>query len=99
MALLKQKLIAGGLAAATLMGSVGLATEAEAAWRHRGAPLAAGVFGGLALGALAAGAANSYYAPRPYNYAPAYGECHRERQPVYDRFGGFMGYRIVRVCY
>ncbi len=81
-----RKTFAGALAAAALVGSLAVSTEANAAWRHHGrwgggAPVA-GIVGGLALGALAAGAANSYYAPGPYYAAPAYGGCHRERQPV-----------------
>ncbi len=53
-------------------------------------PAAVGVIGGLAAGALIANA-----------YAPpvAYPACVLERQPLYDRFGGFVGYRRVRVCY
>ncbi|WP_091676212.1 hypothetical protein [Methylocapsa palsarum] len=66
-----------------------------------GAPVAAGVIGGLALGALAAGAANPYgYAPGyGYGYAPAYGGCSLQNQPAYDGWGNFVGYRQVRVCY
>ncbi len=46
-----------------------------------------GLIGGLAIGALAAGAA-----------AGPYGECYVTHQPVYDAYGDFMGYRPVRVC-
>ena len=61
---LSRKSIAGALAAVTLVGTLGAATEASAAWRHRGgAPLAAGIVGGLALGALATGAYGGYYGP------------------------------------
>ena len=97
MTLSYRKSIAGALAAATLIGSIGVASEANAAWRGgRGGRVGAGIVGGLALGALAAGAAGSYYGPG--YYGRGYAECRRERQPVYDRFGGFRGYRIVRVC-
>ena len=75
------------LSAAALigLGTVASTTSAEAQ-SHRGAAVAAGVIGGLAAGALIAGAANAYaaprygygygYAPAPaygYGYAPAYG--------------------------
>ncbi len=58
-------------------------------WRHRGwggpGPWVAGAIGGLALGAVAAGA---------YNYGCV------ANQPVYDDWGRFLGYRRVRVaCY
>ncbi len=97
------KTAAAGVAALTLAGALAI-TPAEAGWRgHRGgAPVAAGIIGGLALGALAAGSANAYYAPRAY-YAPApayaYGGCRIERQPAYNRWGHFAGWRRVRVCY
>ena len=58
-----------------------------------GAPVAAGVIGGLALGALA-GSAYPYGA-----YAPAYGGCYLQNQPAYDAWGNFVGYQPVRVCY
>lgn len=63
-------------------------------WRGPG-PVVGGVIGGLALGAIAAGAANSY----GYGY-PAYqtyGTC-IARSPIYDAWGRFMGYRRVRVA-
>jgi hypothetical protein len=56
------------------------------------------VAGGLALGSLAASAAypGGYY---PYGgyYGPA--GCYLQRQPAYDEWGQFVGYRPVRVCY
>ncbi|WP_051952967.1 hypothetical protein [Methylocapsa aurea] len=58
-----------------------------------GAPVAAGILGGLALGAVA-GAAYPYG-----GYAPAYGGCYMQNQPAYDGWGNFVGYRPVRVCY
>lgn len=63
------------------------ATSAEAGWRHRhGGAIAAGVIGGLALGAIAAHA----YAPRPAYYA----------RPVYYRGGGCWWTRVrERVSY
>ena len=66
-----------GLAVATIAGVLlGLtANEASAQYRRRGpgaGAVAAGVVGGLALGALAAGAARPYYyGPGPYyHYGP-----------------------------
>jgi hypothetical protein len=53
-------------------------------------PAAVGVIGGLAAGAIIA---NSYAPP------VAYPGCSLQREPLYDRFGGFVGYRHVRVCY
>jgi hypothetical protein len=58
-----------------------------------GAPVAAGVIGGLALGALAGSA---------YGYGPAYygyGRCYWQNQPAYDAWGNFSGYQPVQVCY
>ena len=58
-------------------------------WRGPG-PWVAGAIGGLALGAMAAGAANNY----------GYGYGCVANQPVYDNWGNFVGYRRVRVaCY
>jgi hypothetical protein len=57
-----------------------------------GAPVvAAGVIGGLALGALAA---------TPYAYGPLYyGGCTWQNRPVYDSWGNFAGYAPVQACY
>lgn len=93
-------------------------SNAEAGWRgrgfghpggfvqrhhgFRGGAVAAGVIGGLALGAVAAHAARPrYYAPShsyEADYAPAYGGCFKQAQPVYDNWGNFAGYRKIRVC-
>ena len=55
--------------------------------------VAAGVIGGLALGAAAASAAQGPgYGPGPY------GGCWVERRPVYDDDGNYLGRRRVRVC-
>lgn len=63
------------------------ATSAEAGWRHRhGGAIAAGIIGGLALGAVAAHA----YAPRHGYYA----------RPVYYRGGSCWWTRVrERVSY
>ena len=67
--------------------------------------MAAGVLGGLAVGAIAAGAAGAYYPPYPAygpgyapGYGPAYGGCYLQRQPMFDGYGNFVGYRRFRVC-
>jgi hypothetical protein len=60
--------------------------------------VAAGVVGGLALGAIAAGAAGAYGGPGyGYGYG-AYGapSC-IANQPIYDGWGNFRGYRRVYV--
>jgi hypothetical protein len=58
--------------------------------RRLGGPVAAGVLGGLALGALAGSA---------YAYGPGYyGRCYVQNQPAYDGWGNFAGYQPVQVC-
>jgi len=106
-----------GVAVATLAGLLlALApTDASAQYRRRGpgaGAVAAGVVGGLALGALAAGAARPYYyGPSPYYYGPgpAYvvedelppppryrPRCWFEREDVWDGYGYVP--RRIRVC-
>ena len=67
--------------------------------------VAAGVVGGLAVGAIV-GSQNrgyyggpGYYGPGYYGrpYQPVYGECHIERQQVEDGYGRIRTQR-VRVC-
>ena len=83
-----------------LSGAVAMtSTPAEA----RGGAVAAGVLGGLAVGAIAgSAAANSGYGYHGgYGYAPAPvygGGCYFERRPVYDDYGEVIGHRRVRVC-
>jgi hypothetical protein len=57
-----------------------------------GGPLAAGLIGGLAVGAIAGSA-------YPYGAYGGYGGCYLQSQPVYNGWGQFVGYRPVRVCY
>ena len=106
-----------GVMAATLAGVLmTLApTDASAQYRRRGpgaGAVAAGVVGGLALGALAAGAARPYnYGPGPnyYGPGPAYvmeedlpppprvrPRCWIEREDVWDGYGYVP--RRIRVC-
>ena len=106
-----RRTMTGVLAAATIgAGIAASTTSADAQWRrghHRGGwggPVAAGVIGGLALGAIAAQAAPRYHYPAyGHGYAPAYAaphySCFRQRRPAYDHWGNFAGYRVVRVCH
>jgi len=90
------------LVAASVIGFATLASApAEARWRGGGA-VAAGVIGGIAAGALIAGAANAgpppgYYAPAPV-YGPGPG-CYYQRQRVWDDYYGVWrrGPRVL-VC-
>lgn len=82
-------------AAAALSGAVmtSSTTSAQAGWHGGwGAPVAAGVVGGLALGALASSAYRPYYAA-PVYYGPA---CYTVRERVWTAYG----WRFVRtrVC-
>ena len=68
----------------------------------RGGSIAAGVIGGLAVGAIIGSQANrNYYnGPGYYEpgyYQPVYGRCHIERQQVEDGYGR-IHLRRVRVC-
>ena len=96
-----RKVVIALVAAATLASAVTiLPGEAEA--RRRGAAVAAGVIGGLAAGALIAGAAGAgpYYAPPPAYYAPGpvyYGpSCRIVRERYWDGYG--WRHRRVEVC-
>ncbi|MET0528158.1 MAG: hypothetical protein ABW003_07415 [Microvirga sp.] len=68
---------------------------------YNGGAVAAGVVGGLALGAIAGAASNPYYygsgrAYRPAYYAP--GRCVVERRRVVNRYGRVVFQRI-QTCY
>ena len=88
------------LAAAATIGLAAVAAPQPAEARNGGA-IAAGIIGGLAVGALVAAAANGpygygpgYYAAGPANYG--YGGCYWTRQRVWDGWGWRS--RPVRVC-
>jgi hypothetical protein len=88
------------LAAAAAIGLATIAAPQPAEARNGGA-IAAGIIGGLAVGALVAAAANGpygygpgYYAAGPANYG--YGGCYWTRQRVWDGWGWRA--RPVRVC-
>lgn len=84
---MSKKFITTTIAAAVVMGSIASATPASAHhWRHGygWGPYAAGAAGVVALGVLAATAAQSQ-------------SCYYESRPIY-RHGYFVGYRQVPVC-
>jgi hypothetical protein len=74
---------------------------AQPAQAGNGGAIAAGVVGGLAVGAIVGSQANrSYYGGPGYydsGYQPVYGACHTERQQVVDAYGRYRTVR-VRVC-
>ncbi len=94
--------------AAAVLSVAALPNSAEA--RCRGCGVAAGVVGGLALGAIIAGAANAepappppraYYGPPPRAYGgPVYYDegpvCRIERQRFWDGYGWRS--RRVEIC-
>ena len=91
-----RKIITASLAALTLGGAVAATATPAAAWCNgwtcysdgpRGGAIAAGVIGSLALGAMAASAAQPRY----------YDTC-VQRTAVYDDWGRFRGYRRIRVA-
>jgi hypothetical protein len=89
------------LAAAAILGLAAVAAPQPAEARHGGA-IAAGVIGGLAIGALIGSAASApYYAYAPGYYGgPAnyggYGGCYWTRQRFWDGWGWRV--RRVQVC-
>ncbi len=100
------QLLPAALVASLVISTVMTNFEARAAEGRNAALL-----GGFAAGALVGGALGSA-APREYGPAPApvyvappppppgyYASCGYEQQPIYDRWGYFVGYRPVRVCY
>ena len=102
-----RKTFLAGLAALTLATGVAGSTAPAAAWYRGygygwGGPVAAGVIGGLAAGAIVGSVARPYgYGYAPYGYygpAPVYDPCYRARRPVFDAYGNVAGYRPVRVC-
>jgi hypothetical protein len=78
--------------------------SAMAAPAHAGGgDVAAGIFGGLAAGAIIGSASRPYYPPPPPDYyydGPRYeGPCHWERGRRYwDDYEGVWRFSRVRVC-
>jgi hypothetical protein len=100
-------------AASLALAAVLATTPASADWHggyggrghhgHRGwggGAIAAGIIGGLALGALAVGGSRRAYAEPVYATDPVYDGpvCHRAARPVYDAWGRYVGERMVRIC-
>jgi hypothetical protein len=71
------------------------------AYAGNGGAVAAGVVGGLAVGAIIGSQANrSYYGGPSYyqpSYQPVYSNCRTVREQVVDRHGRYRTHR-VRVC-
>jgi hypothetical protein len=89
------------LAAVSALALVIMVAPQPAAADSRGGAVAAGVIGGLAVGAIVESQANrGYYGGPGYyepGYQPVYGACHIERQQVVDQYGNYR-LRRVRVC-
>lgn len=93
------------LKAITLAAVVALAVAVtitpQPAFARNGGAVAAGVIGGLAVGAIIGSQVNGgYYGGPGYyesGYQPSYRECHTERQQVEDGYGN-VRVRRVRVC-
>jgi len=99
----KKLTTAVALASLVATGSLAAATPAAAGWGwghgggwgfHRGGswgvPVAAGLLGGLAVGAIAGATSQPAY----YGGGP----CYLTNRPVTDAFGNIVGYRRVQVC-
>jgi hypothetical protein len=86
------------VSALTLVASV---ASQPAFARNNGGAIAAGVVGGLAVGAIVGSQANrNYYGGPGYyesGYQPVYQNCRTERQQFQDRYGRLRVQRI-RVC-
>ena len=89
--------------ALTAISALALAVTAapQPAFARNGGAIAAGVIGGLAVGAIIGSQANQgYYGGPGYyqsGYQPSYRDCHTERQQVEDGYGN-VRLRRVRVC-
>ena len=77
------------------------ATSQPALARNNGGALAAGIVGGLAVGAIVGSQANrGYYGPGYYGepaYRPVYSNCRTEREHYIGR-DGYRHVRRIRVC-
>ena len=79
-------------------------SASEPAFARNGGAVAAGVIGGLAVGAIVGSQVNRNYYGGPayvdqpaYVVDPGYRRCHTERHEVVDRYGN-VRLRRVRVC-
>jgi hypothetical protein len=80
--------------------ALAVTVTSQPAFARDGGAIAAGVIGGLAVGAIIGSQANGgYYGPGSYEqgYQPVDGYCHIERQQFEDRYGNLRT-RRVRVC-
>jgi hypothetical protein len=88
-------------AIAALALAVTVSSQPAFAGGGHGSAVAAGVIGGLAVGAVIGSQVNGGYYDGPgyyeSGYQPAYGGCHIERQQIVDRYGNDR-VRRVRVC-
>lgn len=86
---LRKTFIAGSAAALVAVCLAGSATSASAhGWGWGWGGFGIGAATGLAIAATAAAAQPAY----------GYDGCYLASQPVYDRYGNFIGYRRVQVC-
>jgi hypothetical protein len=98
----KSPLISAFAGLAMLGATSGVAFAGGGGWNGQwNAPLVAGAVGGLAVGALVAGARPLPPPPPPvyvdqYAGPPVY--CHWERRPVFDAYGEYIGSQPVRIC-
>lgn len=78
--------------------ALSLTSVSQPALAGDGGAVAAGVIGGLAVGAIVGSQAQRGYEPS-YGYEPQYrySRCHIERQEVTDYYGNYR-IRRVRVC-
>lgn len=82
-----RKIFTGTIAALSIGASVALtAAPAEAKYGRKGA-----FFGGLAAGIIG----SAIIASHAHGYHHG---CWREKRPIYDRWGNFVGYRYIRAC-
>jgi hypothetical protein len=81
--------------------ALAVTVEPKPALARDGGAVAAGVIGGLAVGAIIGSQTNrGYYGSPGYydqGYQPVYGDCHIERQRVEDGYGNIR-VRRVQVC-
>lgn len=91
------------IALATVSALALTAVSLPASAGGNGGAVAAGVVGGLAVGAIIGSQANrgGYYASGPgyyeQGYQPVYSNCRIERERYVDRYGRYRIHRI-RVC-
>jgi hypothetical protein len=72
--------------------ALAVTATSQPAFARDGGAVAAGVIGGLAVGAIVGSQIN-----RDEGYRTRYRDCHIERQEVTDRYGNYR-IRRVRVC-